>query len=94
MFSRADPWNYLPGGEKQDSEEGSSELLSPCEDPAQTMQSALEALRRANASQRIDLEWRAQNQVPPDCLPHPFIMLTITQNRHIETSLIAVNPKS
>lgn len=84
MLSRANSWNYLPGGEKRNSEEGSSELLSPCEDPAQTMQSALKALKRANASQRIDLEWQAQNQVPPDCLLHPFIMLTIPQNRHIE----------
>lgn len=58
----------LPGGADLALEEGSCELLAPCKDPARTMQSMLRAMAHANASQRIDLDWQAQNQERLSCI--------------------------
>lgn len=41
-----------------------AELISqPCQNPAATMVSTLQALAAANAAKRLELDWRAQNKV-------------------------------
>ena len=66
----------LPGIAEELSEEDGSDLLAPCKDPVWTMQSVLKALARANTSQRVDLDWQAQNKVPAAAYSRPYNLHT------------------
>ena len=66
----------LPGIAEELSEEDGTDLLAPCKDPVWTMQTVLKALARANTSQRVDLDWQAQNKVSAAKYSHPYILHT------------------
>ena len=53
------------------SEEGS---LQPCPDPHATMTTVLKTLVQANAAQRTELDWQAQNIVRYARIPLPIVM--------------------
>ncbi|BDA46048.1 probable TOG array regulator of axonemal microtubules protein 1 [Coccomyxa sp. Obi] len=50
-----------PGGLKQVASADGEGLLQPCADPRATMTTVLKALAQANAAQRAELDWQAQN---------------------------------
>ena len=53
----------LPGGRGQAVKQRSIDQASCFKDPVRAMESILKTLAQANASQRVDLDWEAQNQV-------------------------------
>lgn len=50
---------------------GIAQVLSACSDPIGTMERVLKTLAQANASQRVDLDWEAQNKVHASCMTLP-----------------------
>ena len=49
-------------------EEGGTPQASSCTDAVGTMERVVKTLAQANASQRVDLDWEAQNQVHASCM--------------------------
>ena len=76
----------LPGIAEELSTEDGTDLIAPCKDPAWTMQSILKALAQANTSQRVDLDWQAQNKVPAATYSHPYHVHTSGNCKHTEKS--------